>query len=364
VRRILFSLGLLAAAMACAYPAGAHELRISHQFPDMSDARGRAVRFFAAEVTLRAPEIKFSIHPQLSLGLSRDEQLTALQSGRLDMAVLPLVFAVPKIPEFSLALLPGLIPNLDAIRAIKGSPVHAQLQEVAEAHGLHIVTWWWMRGGFATTGQEITGPASVAGRTILSCGLVQDLLQAAGAQASDMAWNDMRLGLEMGAIDAVLVPYEDFLSMRLHEQAKFGTFGGLSIFTCFSPLLMSKKTWDRLTPAQRQAVEEAAEESDRYFEASQRNAEARALELFTKAGAKVRAPSAHDYLSWLELAQRTAWKKYERSSPASRELLVGTVRVLLDTLRTKEEIAEDMYGAEDKPIEPSAAGLATPPTTH
>ena len=68
---------------------------------------GRASRIFAEEASLRAPELKFRIYSQLSLGLSRDEQLEALQSGKLDLAVLPLVFGMKKIPEFSLALLPG-----------------------------------------------------------------------------------------------------------------------------------------------------------------------------------------------------------------------------------------------------------------
>ena len=61
--------------------------------------------------------------------------------------------------------------------------------------------------------------------------------------------------------------------MRLHKYAKFATFGGPSILTCFSPMLMSKKTWDRLTPDQRQNIEEAAEISDTYFEMSQLEAE-------------------------------------------------------------------------------------------
>jgi TRAP-type C4-dicarboxylate transport system substrate-binding protein len=82
-----------------------------------------------------------------------EAQLEALQSGKLDLAVVPLVFGAKKIPEFSLALLPGLIPNLATARALKGSEVHAKLQEIAAANGLRIVTWWWMRGMFPMVGQ-------------------------------------------------------------------------------------------------------------------------------------------------------------------------------------------------------------------
>ena len=133
---------LIALAGPGATPAAAQELRISHQFHETGDARGRASRIFAEELSLRAPEIKTKIFPQLGLGLTRDEQLDALQAGKLDFAVLPLVFGVKKVPEFSLALLPGLIPSLATARALKGSAVHDKLQAVAAKNGLRIVTWW------------------------------------------------------------------------------------------------------------------------------------------------------------------------------------------------------------------------------
>lgn len=96
-------------------PATAQELRISHQFHGENDSRGRAARLFADVVERRSPELKVSIHPQLSIGFTRDEQLEALQSGALDFAVLPFIVPSKKIPEFSVALLPGLVPDLQRL---------------------------------------------------------------------------------------------------------------------------------------------------------------------------------------------------------------------------------------------------------
>jgi TRAP-type C4-dicarboxylate transport system substrate-binding protein len=327
--------------------ATAQELRISHQFHEVGDARGRASRVFGEELTLRAPELKTRIFPQLALGLARDEQLDALQDGKLDFAVLPLVFGVKKVPEFSLALLPGLIPNLTTARALKNSPVHAKLQAVAAANGLRIVTWWWMRGGFATA-KEVGGPASVKGMKLQSCGLAQKVLAGAGAKIGDDPWGEISMRLEMGALDGVAVPYEDFISMRLADHAKFGTFGGPSILTCFSPMLMSKRTWDRLTPEQQHAVEEAAEVADTYFETSQIEAEKRALSAFQRAGARARPLTHREYLDWLQLAQRTAWADYAKMSPASRDLLNTAIRVILMELGTKEEVISSLFANDDK----------------
>jgi TRAP-type C4-dicarboxylate transport system substrate-binding protein len=104
----------------------------------------------------RSPEFRITIHPQLSLGLTRDEQLEALQSGTLDFAVLPFVVPSKRIPELSLVLLPGLVPDQPTAQALKSSEVYPKLQNLAAANGLHIVTWWWMRGGFAFSAPRAT----------------------------------------------------------------------------------------------------------------------------------------------------------------------------------------------------------------
>jgi TRAP-type C4-dicarboxylate transport system substrate-binding protein len=335
-----------ASAQKTALKTQTRELKISHQFHDTTDARGRAARVFAEELSLRAPELTARIFPQLALGLARDEQLDALQTGTLDFSVLPLVFSVKRVPEFSLALLPGLLPNLATARILRGSEVHAKLQDIAQAHGLRIVTWWWMRGGFAAT-REISDPASVKGMQLQSCGLAQQVLAAAGAKVTDDPWGEINMRLEMGAIEGVAVPYEDFISMRLHEHAKFATFGGPSILTCFSPMLMSKRSWDRLTPDQQRAVEQAADVADAYFETSQIEAEKRALAAFRRAGAKVRSITHPEYMAWLALAQRTAWADYVKGSPASRDLLNSAIRVILSALGTKEEVISSLFGPDD-----------------
>jgi TRAP-type C4-dicarboxylate transport system substrate-binding protein len=331
-------------------PAAAQDLRISHQFHPTSDARGRAARIFAEELLLRAPELKVSVHPQLELGMSRDEQMDLLQSGKLDFAVLPLVFGVKKVPEFSLALLPGLVPNLATANALKSSEVYTRLQAVAEKNGLRVVTWWWMRGGFATT-REVTGPDSVKGMSMQSCGLAQRVLASAGAKVADDPWGEISMRLEMGALDGVAVPYEDFMSLKLAEHAKFGTFGGPSILTCFSPMLMSKRVWDRLSPDQQRAIDEAASVADGYFQSSQIEAEKRARAAFRRAGAGIRSLTHDEYLDWLQHAQKTAWLDYVKVSPTARDLLNTAIRVILTDIGTKEDMISTLAPEAEKLVD-------------
>ena len=88
----------------------AEEIKISHQWEAGADARDRATRVFVQEAEARAAALKFRIYPHSSLKIKPGELLNALQQNKLEMAVYPLVYAVPKVPEFSLAELPGLVP--------------------------------------------------------------------------------------------------------------------------------------------------------------------------------------------------------------------------------------------------------------
>lgn len=351
-RGIAVLAGVLALAMDMSGPqqARAQDLRISHQFHPTADARGRAARVFAEELLLRAPELKVSLHPQLELGMSRDEQLDMLQSGKLDFAVLPLVFGVKRVPEFSLALLPGLVPNLATANALKSSEVYTRLQDVAAKNGLRVVTWWWMRGGFATT-REVKGPSSVKGMHMQSCGLAQRVLASAGADVADDPWGEISMRLEMGALDGVAVPYEDFMNLKLAEHTKFGTFGGPSILTCFSPMLMSKRAWDRLSLDQQRAIDEAAAIADGYFQTSQVEAEKRARAAFRRAGASIRSLTHDEYLEWLQHAQKTAWHDYVKVSPIARDLLNTAIRVILTDIGTKEDMISTLAPEPEKLVE-------------
>ena len=140
---VLLFFALLAAASGGAL---AQELRISHQWTAGVDGRDRAARLFAQEAESRTTGLKFRIYPSSSLNIKPPDLLDALQKNSLEMAVYPLTYAVATVPEFSLAGLPGLVPNLQAARALKDTEIYTTLQSIAEANGIRIVTWWWSPG--------------------------------------------------------------------------------------------------------------------------------------------------------------------------------------------------------------------------
>jgi TRAP-type C4-dicarboxylate transport system substrate-binding protein len=315
---------LLAVHASLQSGAAAQEIRILHQWAE-TDARDRTARIFAQEAEMRSHGLKFRVHPNSSLDIKPREQLEALQSGKLEMAVYPLVYAVSKVPEFSLAGLPGIVPNLAASQALKSSEIFEVLQSIAEKNGIRILALLWNPGGFLARNGEISAPGF---------GL---MLKEAGATVTTMPSSEIYAGMKSGSLDAVVTTYETILSQKIYEHAKFATVGSPSLFMGFSPLVMSQSTWMKLTPEQQTAVEEAAAVADSYYEAAQRDVERRLVTTLKAAGVSVRSMSKEDYLAWMKLAQQTAWLEYTKINPLAQELLIGLVRNFLASAEEKEE---------------------------
>jgi TRAP-type transport system periplasmic protein len=311
-------------------PALAREFKISHQWPAQIDARDRAVRIFVNEVQSRITGISFRIYPQLSLKMTAEEQFGALQSGKLEMSVYVLPYAVKQVPEFSLAVLPALYPSLDAARGLKDSKIGDQLQAVANAHGVHIVAWWWVPGGFVTRNREIAGPDTIKGLRLRGGDPLFDLmLKKAGAIPVELTSNEIYAAMQSGKIDGALTSYETFVSTKIYEHGKYFTAGSPGVWMFATPLLISKSVWDSLSEAEHDAFEVAAQISEDYFAATQEEAEAKFIETFTRAGAKYHKFTYEEYLAWLRLAQQTAWKKYLTISPTAENMLKEVVELIL-----------------------------------
>jgi TRAP-type C4-dicarboxylate transport system substrate-binding protein len=323
----LFALSTLNAAFA-------KELRISHQWPAEIDARDRAARVFVKEAQARLSGFSFQIHPNLSLHITAEEQFDALRSGALEMSVYPLPYAVKKVPEFSLAVLPGLFRSVDVARSLKGSKISDQIQAIANQNGVHIVAWWWVPGGFVTRNREIAGPETVKGLRLRGGDPLFDLmLKEAGAIPVKMTSDQLYAAMQAGTLDGTLTSYETFLSTKIYEHAKYFTAGSPGIWMFAIPLLISRSVWDGLSAAEQQAFEEAGEISEDYFAATQAEVEEKFIATFTAAGAKFHRFTYEEYLAWLRLAQQTAWRQYLVISPAAEKMLIEVVQTLLDSAR-------------------------------
>lgn len=321
-------LGTGAATALAGLPRAGHaqaltDLRISHQFRQQTDARDKGARLFADEVRKRAPELRFRIYPNRSLISNPNAQFDAMLAGSLEMAVFPITYGVGKVPEFSIGIMPGTIRSLDQAMKIKGSAFHRRFQEIAMEGGIRLVTWWWTPGGFASREHAIGGPQTVQGMKMRAADPTFELmLKEAGASVVSMPSTEIYPAMQSGVLNSTLTSAETFVSMRIYEQTKFATIGGPNtLWLLLQPLVISTQAWNRLTPAQQKAFDEAADIADVWFAKEQQDAAAVAVEAFKKANNEVRGLSDAEYAAWVELAKRTAWAEFARSTKHGKELL-------------------------------------------
>ncbi|ODT33924.1 MAG: hypothetical protein ABS55_12170 [Lautropia sp. SCN 70-15] len=329
MKKLKLLAGALALAILPAVPVAAQEIKISHQWKANVDGRDRATRVFVDEVRKKDPNIKFRIYPAQSLGIKPVAQFEALQNGTLEMAVFPMSYAVGKAQEFSITIMPGTISNLDHAMRMKGTPFHQKLQALAHKHGVHIVTWWWTPGGFASKDRPIGGPDTVSGLKMRAADPTFELmLKEAGSSVINMPSSEIYPALQSGVLNATLTSAETFVSMRLYEQTNNATVGGdYNLWMLLQPLVMSKQHWDKLTPAQQKIFEEAANKSDEFFLGLQREATDKMKEAYEKAGAKVRQMTKEEFDAWLALAKKTSWPDFAAKSPEAKELLDALLAV-------------------------------------
>jgi len=306
-----------AAALIATGTAAAQEIKISHQWKANVDGRDRAARVFVKEVNKADKSLKFRIYPAQSLGIKPVAQLDALQNGTLEMAVFPMSYAVGKAPEFSIIIMPGTVPTLEHAMKLRGTPFQKKLNELAEANGIRIISWWWTPGAFATKDREITGPKSVEGLKMRAADpTFEVMLKAAGASVVSMPSTEIYPSLQSGVLNGTLTSAETFVSMRLYEQTKFAT-----------TLVMSKQHWDKLSPKQKKIFERAAAKSDEFFLGLQKEAVAKMDAAYKKAGAKVHHMTRTEYNQWVALAKETSYKEYAAKSPMAKELLELLLKV-------------------------------------
>ena len=103
---------------------------------------------------------------------------------------------------------------------------------------------------------------------------------ALGTQVVVLPWNDVYLGLKQGTIDAVTAPMNLVYSMKFTEVAKY--IARTDEYWGLLTVVMNKRKFQSLTPAQQQALREAADQAGKEYMASSERDIERDLEKMKK----------------------------------------------------------------------------------
>jgi len=326
IRRLTVVALLSACVAMISAPAVAAEpvtLKISHQFPANTDFRDVLTRKFAKEVEARTHgQIKFQIYPGASL-FKATQQFDALSNGSLDMSVYPLAYSGGKLPEANLTLMPALIKSYQQAYDWEKADIGKWLDKYLADHGVVIITWIWQGGGVASREKPILVPADVKGLKVRGAGkMIELMLQDAGASIATFPSDETYNAMQSGVVDALWTSSASLMSFRLQEVAKYVTTAEDHTFWyMFEPLLMSKATFDKLTPEQQKIVKDVGQSLQKFALDSCKADDKKVAEFYGKAHDKVSQMNETQFNEWKKLAQQSAWKDFAKDVKDGQKLL-------------------------------------------
>jgi TRAP-type C4-dicarboxylate transport system substrate-binding protein len=319
-------------ALALSIPAaGAADVKLkaSHQWPGgKGDVRDEMVQILAREVAKADVGVEIVIYPGQSLFKAR-EQWGAMTKGQLDISAFPLDYASGRHPQFSATLMPGLVRNHDRATRLNSSPFMDEIKKIVNDAGVVVIADAWLAGGFASKKQCITSPESMKGQVTRAAGpAFEQMLVGAGASISSMPSSEIYTALQTGVLDAANTSSGSFVSYRIYEQTTCLTAPGANaLWFMYEPILMSKRSWDKLSKEQQDALMAAGKVAEDYFAAEAKGLDDKMIKAFKDAGVEVVEMSADDYEAWLAIAKETSYKNFADNVPGGEELIAKALAV-------------------------------------
>ena len=309
--------------------AGAATLKASHQWPGgKGDVRDEMVQIMAKEVAAANVDLEIKIYPGKSL-FKPKEQWGAMVKGQLDISAFPLDYASGRHPQFSSTLMPGLVKNHAHAQRLNSSPFMTDIKKIINDSGVVVLADAWLAGGFASKKNCILGPETIKGQVTRAAGpAFEQMLAGAGASISSMSSAAIYQAMQTGVLDAANTSSGSFVSYRIYEQATCLTApGDYALWFMYEPILMSKKSWDKLNKAQQDALMAAGKKAEIYMAGEAAGLDDKMVDVFKKAGVKVVTMNAEQAAAWKAIAQETSYKNFSENVPGGKELIEKALAV-------------------------------------
>jgi len=316
-----------AAALVLAGNANAVSLRASHQWPK-GDIRDEMVRIIARDAKAATVGLDINVYPGKSLYKPK-AQWDALVNGDLDISAFPLAYAGGKHPEFNLTLMPGLVKNHDHAQRLDHSKFMDRIKAIMNKAGVITLADTWLAGGFASKKGCILWPKHVKGLVFRAAGKsFNQMLAAAGASINKMPSSEIYTALQTGVLDGANTSSASFVSYRIYEQVKCLTAPGKhALWFMYEPILMSKRSFDRLSAKQQQVLIKAGKHAERFAYGAGKKVDQNLVTVYKKHGVKVVTMSAEQAAAWKAVAERSAYKSFGEKVKGGRELLSEALSV-------------------------------------
>ena len=321
--RFASALALVAAGLLGSGVAAGQTLRASHQFPGgKGDVRDDMVQMIAKEAKAANVGLTIQVYPGASL-FKPNQQWNAMVDGQLDIALFPLDYASGKVPAFSATLMPGLIRSQARAKRINHSKFMKDIRAEIEKHGVIVLSDAWFAGGMAAKQKCILKPADIQGMKFRAAGpTFAAMWEAAGASIVTPPSNEIYNAFQTGVVTGTDTSLGTFASTRLYEVTDCLTApGNNALWFMYEPVLMSKKSFERLNKKQQHVIIEAGKKAQAYYESKADKVNADAVKAFKDHKVKVVTLTNADYNDWLAVAKKSSYAKFAKDVPNGQKLI-------------------------------------------
>jgi len=313
----------LGAVMMMPAASQAVDLKASHQWPGgKGDIRDEMVQMIARHMEANNTGVSIQVYPGKSL-FKPKEQWGAMTKGRLDITAFPLDYAAGRHPEFNLTLMPGLVKNHDHAVRLNSSPFMQKIKDIMDEAGVMVLADTWLAGGFVSKGKCVLEPDDVKGMKYRAAGKrFEQMLAAAGATITSMPSSEIYSGLQTGVLDGAVTSSSSLVSYRIYEQVKCLTAPGANaLWVMYEPILIAKKSFDRLSPAQQLELMKAAGKAEQYATEQAKVADQKLVDAYRNAGVEVVEMTSEQAAMWRKIADTSSYKAFADEVRGGRELL-------------------------------------------
>jgi len=328
VKRTVIALAVTLATSASALAAPT-TLRASHQFPGgRGDVRDEMVQIIARDAKAANVELEVQVYPGASL-FKPNEQWNALVNGQLDISSFPLDYASGKVRAFGATLMPGLVRNHERAQRLNSSAFMKDIKAQIDKAGVVVLADAWLAGAIASKKGCIRKPDDIKGLKVRSAGpTFAEMWQAAGASIVSIPSNEVYNALQTGVADATDTSSGSFVSFRIYEQVKCLTApGDNALWFMYEPVLMSKKSFNRLNKKQQDVLLQAGRKSQEFFAKEERGLDDEMVKVFRDHKVEVVTLTAAEYEEWLKVARNSSYAEFAKEVPNGKKLIDAALSV-------------------------------------
>ena len=256
------ALAFAAAAMVAA-PAAAQAVKLTLAHGTALDNPRHTASLKFAEVVKAKSNGRIEVTVAGAAQLGDDAAMvTALRTGALDMSANSQGAVANVVPEYAAFGMPFLFSSQAHAWKVMDGPAGKELADRSAEKGL-VVLGYWDNGirHMSNSKRPLHKPTDLKGLKMRTPpdAVTVDIMQSVGAEAQQIKFSELYVALQQGVVDGQENPLVNIWAGKLHEVQKYISLTGHKYE--LTPFLIGKRSWDKLSVADKKIIQEAAAEA-------------------------------------------------------------------------------------------------------